>query len=241
MKMYRRNSRRNPWRNTRKKREIPWERMLGFFTIISIPLMIIALSVNIVFRTPDVYQYNLKATQSVEQINVLIEEEKLVNLIGDFMLGKTDEFVLMEEVEYKPEDIFTPLDKEFMRDFRNIIDLFAFIGIAMFIITGVVYFFLIRWRKKETLMKSVKRGGWMLLLLLIFNDLTFLVSPLWKVTWGKLLPGALPEGDLLLALFEEKFMVHVTVFHTVIVGILFGLLFYATWKVAGKRKLFKRF
>ncbi len=241
MKMYRRNSRRNPWRNTRKKREIHWEKLLGILVIISVPLMIVCLSLNIVLRTPDVYQYDLRATQAIDQATVIIDEEKLVTLIGDFMIGKTDDFTLLEEVEYKPEDIFTTQDKKYMKGFRSLVDLFALIGLGMLIINVLVYFFLIRWRKKSTLMKSIKISGGLLLLLVLFYDLTLLVTSLWNVTWGKLLPGPLPKEDMLLVLFQEKFMFHVSLFFTVVAGVLFGLFFYGTWKVAGKRNLFKRF
>ncbi len=241
MKTYRKNSRRNPWRNTRRRREIPIEKIMAWLLIISIPLMIICLTSNLVLRLPDTYQYNLRATQSVSQTGRMISEDKVIELFGDFMSGKTDELVLMEEVEYQPENVFHPEDEKAMTNLRNALDIILIVGLLNLGITALIYFFLIRWRKKEIHLQNYKRSIWSFALLTVANSLIKLVPPLREATWGRIFGTDFPKHDVLIQILEKSFALHVTIFDVIISTVLMAILGYVTWQVAGRKKIFKRF
>lgn len=241
MKSYRRNSRRNPWRNTRKRREIPIEKVMVWILIISIPLMVICLTSNLVLRVSDTYQYNLRSTQAVSETGRLISEEKVIELFGDFMSGKTDDFVLMEEVEYQPENVFGPEDQRAMTNLRNALDIILAVGLVNFFVTALIYFFLIRWRKKEIHMKAYKCSIWTFILLTIANSMIKLMPSLRDATWGRIFGTEFPKHDVLIQLLEKSFALHVTIFDIIVSSVLMAILGYGTWKVAGRKKMFRRF
>ena len=241
MKTYRKNSRRNPWRNTRKRREIPIEKILAWLLIISIPLMIICLTANLVMRLSDTYQYNLRATQSVSQTGRMISEEKLIDLFGDFMMGETDDFVLMEDVEYQPENVFNDKDQKVMTNLRDALDIILVVGLISFFVTALVYFFLIRWRKKEIHLQNYKRSIWSFVILTIINSMIKLVPALRDATWGRVFGTDFPKRNVLIQILEKSFALHVTIFDIIISTVLMAILGYVTWQVAGRKKIFKRF
>lgn len=241
MKTYRKNSRRNPWRNTRKKREIPIEKIMAWLLIITIPLMIICLTSNLVLRISDTYQYNLRATQSVSQTGRMISEEKVIELFEDFMMGKTDDFALMEEVQYQPENVFSPQDQKAMTNLRQALNIILIVGAVNSLLTILIYFFLIRWRKKEIHMQNYKRSIWSFAALTIGNSLIKLVPSLREATWGRIFGTDFPRHDVLIQLLEKSFAFHVTIFDVIISTVFMAILGYITWQAAGRKKMFKRF
>ena len=56
-------TRRDPWRNTMAKKEIPWTKILGRLMVVGITLMITMVAPNIVVRSANMYQYTLDASQ----------------------------------------------------------------------------------------------------------------------------------------------------------------------------------
>ncbi|MEG0662327.1 MAG: hypothetical protein RR472_03535, partial [Anaerovoracaceae bacterium] len=163
---------------------------------------LICLSSNLVLRLPDAYQYNLSATQSVSESGRVIKEDKLVELFADFMQGKTDKFVLMEDVEYQPENVFNGADQEAMLRLRFALNLILVAGIIALLVTAASYFFLIRWRKKALHMEYFKKSVWVFLLLSIANSLVKLVNPIREATWGKIFGTDFPKHDFLIEIFH---------------------------------------
>lgn len=241
MKIYRKNSRKNPWRNTRNAKKIPVEQLLAIILVISIPLAAICISSNVVLRLPDVYQYNLRSTQALNKTGRVIKEEKVIKLFGDFMQGKTDDFKLKEDVSYQPENVFSKADQRAMTNLRNALNVMLVIGILSFLLTVLGYFFLIRWRKKELQRRAFKKAAALFLILTILNTAMKLVPRLRDITWGQLFNMKFPKRDVLVQILEKSFAFHVTLFEVLLSLILMALLGYMTWQVAGRKKLFKKF
>ena len=84
--------------------------------VISLPLMIVCLVANLVFRLPDVYEYSLTSSNILQNTSLSTTKEEVQKAFSDFMQGKTDELKFIEKTEYKPEDIFNKKDKEAMKN-----------------------------------------------------------------------------------------------------------------------------
>ena len=223
-----------------KSREIQWDTVFGRILIISIPLMIICIAANITMRMPDTYQYSLSDSQILNSAPVVVDEGKLVNLFGDYMQHKTNDFALKESVDYKPEDVFNDKDRAAMHHLRTALDIVLAVGIIALIMTAVCYFFLIRWRRKVIHMEYLKKSFLMFLIMSVLWALAKAVPFFRSLTWGHLFGSGFKTGDILIMVLQDKFSLQVTVFDLVISFVIMGMLAYGTWEVAGRKKMFKR-
>lgn len=239
MKTYRKNSRRNPWRNNMKRREIQWDNVFGKLLVISVPIMIICLSANITMRMSDTYQYSLSSSQVLDSAPVVVEETALVNLFGSYMQHRTAVFSLKEAVSYKPGDAFNAMDRQFMHNLRKTMDVILMLGIAMLAISALGYFFLIRWRKKVWHMMCFKKSFVVFLILSAVSAASTAIPFFRENTWERLFNTGFADGDLLALILQKGFALQVTVFNLIISFVLMGILAYATWEVAGRKKCSK--
>lgn len=242
-KHHRPNSKRNPWRNTwqdKTRKRITGRKVAAILVlVIAVPLFCLGMANGVLARAADVYQYNLRSTQAVSQGSRLLSEEKLVALLGDFMTGKTDEFSLLEEVEYEPQDVFSAEDERVMREYRRVATIELYGGIAGLVLVAGMLLLLIRWKEKDIHRLAIKWAGASLALFLGLETAAKIYAPLRSVTYGRLIHFSLPEDDYLRELVGQSFAVQFSVMVAIVCVVLYLLLLWLTWQVAGKRKLFR--
>ena len=226
---------------TRKKREIDIQKFLANLIVIFLPIMIFCLSANIVLRLGEVYEFSLNSSEIMENTTIATTKDDVVGTFSSFMQHRMPELTLMENVEYEPQDIFSPLDKKAMAGLRSLLDVLLAIGAIAFLVTLVSYFFLIRWRVKAVFMKRFKIAALVLLIIEVVNAVINLVPALRTAVYGGVFGRKFPDGDNLILLLSDQFPFQVTMFEIIVGGILLALMTYITWSVAGRRKYFKRF
>lgn len=242
-KTYRASSKRNPWRNTWKdksKKKINVHRLISLLLLFTIPLFCIGISDGVLTRSADVYQYNLKSTQAVSNGTYFVDEDKLVELIGDFMSGKTDRFTLMEEVEYEPENVFTEKDEAVMRQYRQVTRRALIAGIAGAVLTAVLLGLLAYWKEKDLMRKIMAASGISLLFFGALHVLALVYGPVRRLTYGRMIDFSLPEKDYLVQLVGQSFAVQLAVMTCIMAVILYLALLYLTFRFAAKHNVFKR-
>lgn len=242
-KTYRPNSKRNPWRNTWKdktKKKINVHRLISLLLLVSIPVFCIGIASGVLTRSSDVYQYNLKSTQAVSNGTYFVDEDKLIELMGDFMNGKTDRFALLEEVEYEPENVFTAQDEQVMRSYRQVCRRTLAAGIGGAVLTAIVYGLLIYWREKELMRQIMSLSGITLFLLGGLHVLSLVYGPARTLFYGRWISFALPEKDYLVQLVDQSFAVQLAVMTCLAAVIIYLIMLYLTFRLAGKRNVFKR-
>ncbi len=207
--------------------------------VISLPLMIVCLVANLVFRLPDVYEYSLTSSNILQNTSLSTTKEEVQKAFSDFMQGKTDELKLIEKTEYKPEDIFSKEDKEAMKSLRTFLNVLLVIGLFSLFITFVVYFFMIRWRVKGIFMDRYKQSLWVFIGVEILNVTIKFVDPLWKHIYGLFMRTSFKEGDNMVLLLGDAFPKQVALFELIVGSVVMALVGYLTWSVAGRKKLFK--
>ena len=242
-KSYRPNSKRNPWRNTwkdKKKKKVNVHRLISLLLLITIPVFCIGVASGVLTRSADVYQYNLKSTQAVSSGTYFVSEDALIELLGDFMSGKTDTFALKEEVEYEPENVFTEKDEAVMKQYRHVCRRALAAGIGGAVLSLIIYVLLVRWKEKDLMRRIMGMSGVSLFLFGGLHVLTLVYGPVRRAVYGRWIDFSLPEKDYLVQLVDNSFAVQLAVMTCVAAVIFYLILLYITFRMAGKRNVFKR-
>lgn len=243
MKKYRKNSRKNPWKSNTSlgKRKMPWLRIIAFTLIIAVPVTAICLTNTIVTRVPDIYSYNLRSTEILDDLTTAIDEDSLVALMSGYMQMKTDVFQLKENVEYEPKDLFSDLDQMLMYKFRKIENIFGALGILGLLVIIAAYIILIRMREKELLMSRFKWGCLVYAIAAVTVLLITVLAPLRSALIKMLLGRSLPDGDMLVQIFGGSLSVHLGLIALLASAVAIILMAYCTNYVAGHKKMFKKY
>ncbi len=241
MRRRRKRRREDSWKRTVNRRSDTTYSRVASVIVVSVPLAVVCLVMNIIMRMKDVYSYSLSASGIIGKTTISTSEEEILALITNFMNGKTDEFALMENSPYDPEQIFSALDQQVMTDTRAFLHIVLVIGLIALAVSAIAYFLLIRWRVKEIFMKRFKISVVVFAVLEVFNILTVCIEPVRKAVYGSIIPMDLPDGDNLALLLGEAFPRQVIMFETIAGVAAMALIGYLTWYVAGRRKMFRRF
>lgn len=242
-KTYRPNSKRNPWRNTWKdktRKKVNVHRLISLLLLITIPVFCIGVASGVLTRSADVYQYNLKSTQAVSNGTYFVSEDALIELLGDFMSGKTDTFALKEEVEYEPENVFTEKDEAVMKQYRHVCRRALAAGIGGAVLTALIFGLLIRWKEKDLMRWIMGLSAGSLLLFGGLHVLALVYGPARSFIYGRWIDFALPEKDYLVQLVDNSFAVQLAVMTCLAAAIFYLLLLYGTFRLAGRHNVFKR-
>ena len=240
MKMYSKDSWDKPWRNYARNKKSGWPELLGKLLIICIPVMIICLVANVMVRTEDTLEYSLKQSQILNSAPVIVDETQFVDLLSDYMQHKTNDFSLLEAVEYEPQDVFKDADRIMMNKWRWSMDILAILGILALAGTAVCYFFLIRWRKKVVLMSNFKKAAVVTIAFALLWAVLKASAPVRAATWFKLVGMKVDEGNLLYLVSSKGYFSQLTVFELIGTAAFLGVMAYLTWEIAGQRKMFIR-
>lgn len=229
------------WQGKRQRRQFDIQKFLASIIVISLPLMIFCLSANLIMRMDDIYEYNMDASGIMNNTNLSTSKEDVVGSITKFMQHRTDDFSLMENVEYEPQQLYSEKDRGAMLQTRHLLDVMLAIGVLMFVASAIAYFFLIRWRVRDIFMKRFKLTFVIFLIMEAANILIVSIQPLRKFVFGSFIEMDFPDDDNLVYLLSDSFPMQIAVFEAIIGIILMLILTYITWQVAGRRKMFKRF
>lgn len=241
MRRRRRRYREDSWKRSINRREDSLHTALANVIVVSVPVMVICIAANVIMRMKDVYQYSLNASGILGATTIRTSDADFIGLMTDFLNGKTDTFALMENVEYEPEQIFTALDADVMVHFRLFLNIILIIGILAFIVSFIMYFFLIRWRVKAIFMNRFKIAVGVFAALEAVNAATICVTPLRRAVYGRFIPMDFPDGDNLVILLGDAFPRHVAMFELCLGVAMMIAIGYFTWHVAGHKKMFRRF
>lgn len=208
--------------------------------VVTLPLMIICLSANVMMRMGDVYEYSMDSSGIMDSTTLRTTKDEVVGALSKYMQHRTDELSLIESAEIEPVEIFGTEDREAMSQTRTLLDIMLAIGALAFVASALAYFLLIRWRVKDIFMKRFKVAFAVTIMLEVLNIVLVTVEPLRRIVFGRFIRMDFPDGDNLVLLLADDFPRQVVMFETIMGTVLMLILAYFTWSVAGRRKMFKR-
>lgn len=237
---FRRSSRKNPWKQNKKRKSVPWAKIMAPLLIVMIPVAVMYAGDNVLLRTTALYNYHLNSTEVLSEEMVYAENEDVAKLFSDYMMGKTDEFRMKEDLEYMPQELFNEKDALTVNNIRDTLDKEAYAaGIILILILGI-YIYLCRKKEKDLLLRNYFYSIIGFAVLGIIDTLTVAVRPLRQVIHGDLSSFNFPKDDLLIKIMDTSFMWRYSLFSMLIAAIMMGIGLYITLAVAGRHHMFRR-
>jgi hypothetical protein len=129
-------------------------RVVAVFLALSLSGAFLPIAANIVFRIPDLYEFDLGRTQAIAEKGIDIQEEKVANAIAAYLRHRTDSFQVEVVFERHSALLFTQHDSAVMKRLRSFLDNILVIGITSLALCAALYVILIRWGS----MRSLRRG-----------------------------------------------------------------------------------
>lgn len=234
----RRQSKKNPWRNTRNDFKMPWNKIYGVTLILTIPVMLLTIVPNIVLRSSAFYSYFLSKTGVVKEIPYAIEKDDVCNTFVDFMLHKMENFNLMEKEGYMPQLVFTKLDNEIMSFVRGAVDTLAVIGVIALILAIIAIVKLYTNKKKDFLFDQFKISMIVTAVVFAIHSVVIFVKAIRMGLFRGFFGDEFPPGDVLIQIFDAGFPVYYGASVIVVAVVLSLGIIYLMNKFVARRKLF---
>jgi Protein of unknown function (DUF1461) len=230
----------NPWKVNLTKKSVPWARILAPVLIVAIPLFVIMAADNTLMRLPDLYKYHFLSTEILNERMVAADEDKVAQLMSDYLIHKTDNFQMKEDLEYMPANLFTNSDGAIMSDLRSLLDTQAIVGFGMLLLSVLLIIFIIRQKEKDLLLKSFYFSLPAFVLMKTIEVVLMMFGPLRNRVFGIPTPATTGEGDLLPALLDGTFFRLLAIAEVAISLILMGLIYYVILNLSGRKTTFRR-
>lgn len=240
MKNIGKRAKRNPWRNTRNDYNVPWNDILGGIFMMILPVIIISLSINVVLRGEFFYSIFFTKTEIAKEIPYEINGDELKVHFSDFMMHQKSSFMIKENNEYKPQDVFTQRSAQVMSSIREIADILLIVTIALLIVELAIVIYLYRQKEKRLIYESFESSVILFAVIMLLFAVSFLVKYVRGLIFKTFYGVRFEAGDVLIQIFKGGFATYFAV-ASIAVSILMMLgVFYLMNKFVSYRKMFKR-
>jgi hypothetical protein len=226
----RRNLRRNirPWSDDDAARgrgdRSAAAKALAVFVALSLAGAFIPLVVNLVFRIPDFYGFDLDQTRAVSGMGEKVKADAIADAISSFMRHKTDEFQVYADAgegagadtdadanaggggsESDRTPLFTAGDGAVMETLRAFLDNILVIGLTSLVVFASLCAMLARWRRPREL-KVGFIGGFVLYgAVICFTAIVIVFDPPVKRLWTDVIGARFTPEDVMPKLFGGGF------------------------------------
>ena len=122
--------------------------------MIAIPILILTLSQNIIYRLPDAYLYYFNDSQCLDEIYVSMSNSEMADALTDLLntfRPDPDQFNIYVDTGYDQLGILDSRDTYNLLMMKNALDLSALLCGAALILTAAGFFFLLRNDEKKKL------------------------------------------------------------------------------------------
>jgi hypothetical protein len=186
----------------RDSRAIPG-RIVAVFLALSLAGALLPIAANIVFRIPDLYEFDLGRTRAIAETGMEIKDAKVADAISSFLRHRTDSFQAEGVLERHSALLFTRHDSSVMHKLRSFLDNILVIGITSLALCCALYFILVRWGSMRSLRRGFLAGSALYAGLLAAVTLTILFGgPLMRV-WRGVIGGDFAADDMMPQIFHK--------------------------------------
>lgn len=229
---------RNPWKISLSKKRTPLTQLLAPILIITIPVCVIMATDNTLMRLPDLYKYHLLSSKILSERMITADEDKVAQLISDYMVHKTNKFQMKEDLDYMPDDLFTIADGQMMHQIRDLVDIELMLGLFSLVVTIAIITYLVRRREKDLLLKSFYLCLPVFVIMQIADVFVLLFRPIRNRVFS--IPTSDDAVNLLPALLNYSYFKLLTLAEVALSILLLGLIYYLVLNLSGRKSMFRR-
>jgi hypothetical protein len=215
-------------------------KVIAVFVALSLAGAFIPLAVNLVFRIPDLYSFDLGRTQALADTGANVTADKVADAVSSFMRHKTDQLqvtadpvkdpatgeVMAEEGD--PITLFTAGDGAVMKTLRSFLDNILVIGLTSLVLFVALCAMLTRWRRPRELKRGFIGGFVLYGAVICFTALTIVFDLPAKAKAVEVMGARFAQEDAMPKLFHDGFFftswIAVTVITLVIMLLLLSVM-----------------
>lgn len=212
-------------------------KILAVGLAVGLPLLSLSLSMNIVLRMPDVYEYNFKATENLADIGIEKSDEEMGRRISDFMLMKRDS---LSDTEEDGQFKLSEPETEKLLRWRGVVNGTAVMALLSVVISVAAIVFFKKKELDEELRRQLKKGIYLYLYFGLLYCGIYIVLSKAGYPVHQLLTGSIPSETVLKQLMGPA-LVRVLYFAVAIVAtVIMGILAYIVKSITKPKRIFSR-
>lgn len=232
---------RNPWRNTRKDYDMPWNDILASILMLILPLVILFASTNIVMRVGTFYSYYFGKSNIIAEIPYEITNENLQDTFTKYMQHKTSTFELKEKGTYSPQQVFTERDASIMQTVRKSMDVVFILGVLLILASMVIIVYLCKMKERDIIYESFKKSHIWLGVLLILHSVIVFIPRIRTVLFDAMFGVRFDNDDVIVTLIDEGQMTNYYGVAVILIALLMLLVInWAIYKFIKHKRIFYR-
>lgn len=216
-----------------------FKRICSVVLVFCIITAVVTLGQNILFRTPDVYQFHFNDSRSVDRLYTSITSSQMADEIAGFMNSfRPEEFQVNDFTGYDELPIFDSRDSYNMLVLKKMVDISGIFCIISLILMVSIYIWFIREDEKKLLRGVFRLSAAASAVLIVLQAVVFSAKSLrssYFRLWGM---RAYAEGSKLEMILGDEFWGVFTVFLTVISLIILLVMAYLNYRVTRPPRIF---
>lgn len=230
----------NPWRNTRNDKTIPWKQIFAWIFVVTLPISILAFSWNLVLRMPQSYSIYLTRSKVMREVPFRVTDEEIAQTFGKFMQHRSDDFQLRDNVEYKPQKVFSKRDGKAMAKLRKFLDGFLILGLVTSIISIAIFVYLYQRKEKQLLYHRFADSRIVLLATIVLLALEAFLPNIRQGVLRRVFGVQFPAGDVLVSFVENQMVQYLAAMIIAVVIAMTLVCWRICWKLLPKKRFFKK-
>ena len=209
--------------------------------IIAIPILILTLSQNLIYRLPDAYLYYFNDSQCLDKLYLSMSNSEMADALTDLVnqfRPDPENFNIYVDTGYDKLGIFDSRDAYNLMMMKKALDFSGLFCILSLILVAAVYIFLLRQEEKKMLRTSFVIGAVIAGILTVVQAIVLPAASLRE--WLFTVIGVRPfyEDSALSMILTDDFWSMITVFLTGISFIIMGIVTYIQYRLTRPPRIF---
>lgn len=212
---------------------------LAVLMSVTIPLCTFCIGSNIILRMPDVYTYEFKSSESLDDLNLGLNDDEAGEFISDFMFGKLDTIQRTASEESKTP-LFTEEEVKAANKIRLCLNIVAGLGTVFFAISVAAIVLMKKNGLDYEIRERAVRGVWVYIGVLILYALFLTASMKMNLSLGDYMGYKTEEDNLLPQIITISMQIKLAVAIGVVSSVVFGLAEHGIMRLTAPKKFFSR-
>jgi hypothetical protein len=213
-------------------------KIVAVFMALCLSGAFVPLAVNVVFRIPDLYSFDLSRTQVAADITENVKDADVADAISAFMKHDTDVLQLRIQEGDQQITLFTGSDAEVMGRLRSFLDNIFVIGLTSLVAFVALYFMLVKWDRPKELRRGFMGGFVLYGVLICFTAFTIVFGGPAMKFWEDITGAGFAPGDVMPKLFQGGFFLISWLVAAVTTFVIMLILLSVTNRLTSNEKMF---
>ena len=209
--------------------------------IIAIPILILTLGQNLIYRMPDAYLYYFNDSQCLDKLYLSMSNSEMADALTDLLntfRPDPDQFNIYVDTGYDQLGILDSRDTYNLLMMKNALDLSALLCGAALILTAAGFFFLLRNDEKKKLRISFQIGAFLSGVLLAVQAVCLPAETLRGRIFTMIGIRPFHEDSILQIMMGDGFWTMMTIFLTLAGILILGIGAYLQYRLTRPPRIF---